>query len=146
MFYEVLMQKRAGKEKYYGPSAKVLRAKRELLKMSPDDQMEALYGATYDYGIDDEQQLRREIGKRRAIGGAIVGSAVGGIAGRPLRPKLPLAARLAIGAGVGALAGRATVSQSRSPVYTDQVKRVRALQKRLPTLSDEEKMQLMDIL
>ena len=148
MFYEVLMEKRASNEKYYNPSAKLLRAKRELLKMNPDDQMEALYAAPHEYGIDDEQELRREIRKRRAISGALLGSAVGGIAGLGRSSSRGKSALIgsALGAGAGALTGLASVSQSRSPVYTDEIKRVRALRKRLPKLSDEEKMKLMDIL
>lgn len=154
MFYEKLaearlakLEKRASNEKYYNPSNKVLRAKRELLKMSPDDQMEALYGSTYDYGIDDEDALRRELRKRRAIGGGLVGALAGGVGGATgsASPRRSGLIGAAIGGGVGALGGAASVSRSKHPVYTDEVNRIRGLQKRLPTLSDEEKKELLDI-
>lgn len=152
MFYKMLMEKRAGYEKYYNPSKKVLRAKRELLKMDPDDQMEAVFGATYDYGIDDEDALRREIRKRRAIGGGLGGALVGGLGGVGVgkllgsaSPRRPGLIGAAIGGGAGALKGFTSVSRSKDPVYTNEVKRIKALQKRLPNLSDEEKGILLSI-
>lgn len=154
MFYKVLMEKRAAAlEEYYAPSDKIRRAKRVLSKMHPDDQMEALYGATYDYGIDDEDELRREIKKRRSIAGGISGAALGalGMAGLRKMRKLPANNKaLRYGAlglsALGALGARATVSDDDDPVYTREVKRIRGLQKRLPKLSTDEKSTLMDIL
>jgi hypothetical protein len=163
MFYEVLMEKRAGSaEEYYNPSPKVLRAKRILSAMSPDDQMEAIHGATYDYGIDDERELRDEIKKRRAIAGGVLGIGAGAALGYgigkfhrvrkgvPAAFAAPTAKEIGYGAGLGmglgALAGYKSVSNSEDPVYTGGVKRVRSLQRRLPKLSVDDKKMLMDIM
>jgi hypothetical protein len=155
MFYEVLIEKKANRERQsvkYGRD-NLSRAKKIMSGVSEEDRQDLIDGKSlHDRGITDERAYRKDLRARRAQfgsrAGGVLGAGLGGFLGGPITGK-PITSTLlgaSAGAGLGGLIGARSVHRGKDNFYMNDVQRVRDLVKRhnFPELSDEDRTALYE--
>tara|TARA_B100000214_G_scaffold348880_1_gene301288 strand:- start:2346 stop:2795 length:450 start_codon:yes stop_codon:yes gene_type:complete len=145
MFYEVLMEKRASRTGDPRMDARFARADRVLRGLSEEDVQDALYGSYLGNDGSDEAATRRSLRLKRGLAaaplGAIVGLGVGGLLpGGYDRPLL----NMGLGAAAGAALGVGSVHSGKDPYYTNRIKYVNKLRKKIDFLPQYERMYYED--
>ena len=144
MFYEVLMEKKASRTGDPRMDARFARADRALKGLSENDVQDALYGSHLGSDSSDEEAVRRRLRLRRGLGGAALGTfagyGAGAFTGHYDKPFLTAGS----GALAGALLGAHSVHSGKDPYYTNRIKYVNKLRKKIDFLPQHERMYYED--